>query len=180
MSKAIEDLEHEHEVIASALTIIDRIVSRIRRNERVELPDLQNFVGFLKEFADKCHHGKEEGILFPALIKAGMPVKGGPIEAMLQEHELGRSLVVEMESALKGTPNLSGFGSAADRYSALLREHIQKENQVLFPRAERTLSSARLDTIYDAFEEHERKVIGQGRHEALHTMLKGLESKYPA
>jgi hemerythrin-like domain-containing protein len=36
-------------------------------------------MGFLKEFADKRHHGKEEGILFPALVEADIPEKGGHI-----------------------------------------------------------------------------------------------------
>jgi len=52
----------------------------------VDTKDMHDFIGFLKEFADKCHHGKEEGLLFPALIQAGLPEKGGPIGVMLADH----------------------------------------------------------------------------------------------
>ena len=58
------------------------------------------FIGFLKEFADKCHHGKEEGLLFPAMVAAGIPDKGGPIGVMLAEHTQGRQFIRDMEESL--------------------------------------------------------------------------------
>jgi hemerythrin-like domain-containing protein len=178
MSKAIDDLQHEHEAILSALTILDRIVARIGDGIDPDQADLMDFIGFLKEFADKCHHGKEEGILFPSLTMAGIPEKGGPIGVMLSEHAKGRNLIKEMEASLTSGPAYEKFASAAREYILLLRNHIEKENRVLFPAAERALGSSVLEQIYISFEEHEEKVIGQGRHEALHTMLKDLQSKY--
>ena len=73
MSKAIEDLEHDHKAILSALQILERIAGDIERGATPTRGELAKFIDFLKEFADKCHHGKEEGMLFPALIEAGMP-----------------------------------------------------------------------------------------------------------
>ncbi len=178
MSEAIEDLKHEHEAIVSSLEIVDRIVVGIVEGKLPDKGDLTNFIAFLKEFADKCHHGKEEGILFPALTKAGIPERGGPIGVMLTEHVEGRRLISKMESALQGKPDYAEFASAAKEYSTLLRNHIEKENNVLFVMAERALDSGQLEEIFALFEEHEENVIGHGRHEALHEMLKGLRSKY--
>ena len=178
MSEAIEDLKHEHEAIISSLGILDQIAAGIGKGLKPDKSDLGNFIRFLKEFADKCHHGKEEGILYPALIQAGMPEKGGPIEVMLTEHTQGRNFIKAMEHAIAIGPDHKAFADAATKYSSLLVNHIQKENNVLFPMAERTFDKKRLEQIYRAFEEHEEKVIGHGRHEELHQMLKELKIKY--
>src|SRR5512136_3114892 len=97
MSKAIDDLKHEHEVIVSALGILDNMVVQIGKGRYPEKEDVKDFIGFLKEFADKCHHGKEEGILFPTLTRAGMPKQGGPVAVMLSEHVEGRAFIQQME-----------------------------------------------------------------------------------
>jgi hemerythrin-like domain-containing protein len=175
MSKAMDDLKHEHDAILTALQILDSMIVAGKRVPREEILD---FIGFLKEFADKCHHGKEEGILFPALVNAGMLQQGGPVGAMLHEHEQGRKYIQDMERAAADPPDYAGFADAAGRYSALLRQHIQKENDVLFAMAEKILPIEQLDTIYDAFEQHEEKIIGHGRHEELHKILKTLGQKY--
>jgi len=178
MSKAIEDLKHEHEAILSSLIILDQITEDIDKGSTPDKVDLSNFIGFLKEFADKCHHGKEEGMLFPALTNAGIPEKGGPIGVMLSEHVQGRNFIKEMDHATASGPDYKAFAGAARHYSLLLENHIQKENNVLFPMAEKTLDKAQLEQLYKSFEEHEEKVIGHGRHEELHQMLKELKRKY--
>jgi hemerythrin-like domain-containing protein len=180
MGKAIEDLQNEHQAILSSLQILDTLRGRLERGLDVERRDIHDFAAFLKEFADKCHHGKEEGILFPALVKAGITEKGGPIGVMLSEHAKGRELIKEMESAVSGKEDRERFMRAAKEYSSLLHAHIEKENSVLFPSAERVLAAPQLDQIYEAFEQHEQKVIGAGRHEELHSMLKRLKQKYLA
>lgn len=180
MGQAIDDLMHEHEAILVALQILDSMSARIGAGGTVDAGDVARFIGFLREFADKCHHGKEEGILFPALTAAGMPEQDGPVGVMLSEHVQGRTLIQTMEDAITSTPDYAKFAAAARAYSDLLRAHIRKENEVLFPMAERLLPADRLAAIYESFEEHERKVIGQGRHEELHGVLKGLRKKYVA
>ncbi len=71
------------------------------------------------------------------------------------------------------------FTSAARGY-AVLRTHIDKENNILFPMAEKALSAQQLDELFEQFEGHEDNVIGAGRHEELHGLLKGLREKYRA
>ena len=63
------------------------------------------------------------------------------------------------------------------RLRGLLRSHITKENQVLFPIAERTIPATELDVIFERFEQHEKTVIGHGRHEELHALLKELKRR---
>jgi hemerythrin-like domain-containing protein len=180
MSKATADLMNEHEAILSAIQILNRMVMAAEKAKSIDQNDIQDFIAFLKEFADKCHHGKEEGFLFPALVKAGIPEKGGPVGLMLIEHAQGRALIREMEESLTNGMDVPKLTYAAKRYATLLRQHIQKENGVLFPMADKVLAEPQLETIFKSFEEHEEKVIGQGRHEQLHAVLKSLQDKYPA
>jgi hemerythrin-like domain-containing protein len=178
MSRAIEDLTKEHEEILSGLQVLTAITLRIERKLDIEKRDIWNLVTFLKDFADKCHHGKEEGILFPALVKAGIPDKGGPVGVMLSEHTQGRALIKAMDGAATGSPDYPKFKQAAGEYAALLQAHIDKENTVLFPMAEKSLSAEKLEQIHAAFEQHELKVIGAGRHAELHELLRKLKQKY--
>jgi len=180
MSNAITDLMNDHEAILSAIQILDRMIATLDKTSSVDGKDIHDFIGFLKEFADKCHHGKEEGHLFPAMVRAGIPEQGGPIGVMLAEHARGRQFIREMEDAISNNVDYVKFRAAASGYATLLRTHIHKENGILFPMAERVLTEKQLGELYNGFEEHEEKVIGQGRHEELHALLKSLQGKYPA
>ncbi len=180
MGKAMDDLQNEHQAILSSLQILDTLTGRLERHLDVQRRDIHDFIVFLKEFADTCHHGKEEGILFPALVKAGIKDKDGPIGVLLAEHAKGRVLIKEMEAATSGKEDNARFTRAAKEYSSLLQAHIEKENSDLFSSVERVLTAPQLEQIYDEFERHENKVIGAGRHEELHAMLKKLKQKYLA
>ncbi len=178
MSRAIDDLMNEHDAILSALKILRAIAQRVAAGQPTEAEDIAAFIGFLKEFADKCHHGKEEGILFPALVSAGLPEQGGPVGVMLDEHAQGREWIRQMASSLAPALDAAAFTRAAQAYDSLLQAHIQKENNILFPMADKLLSAGQLEEIYEAFEAHEAHVIGAGRHEQLHALLKNLKGKY--
>ena len=85
-------------------------------------------------------HGKEEKVLFPKLMQAGIPMNGGPLGVMLYEHEQGRQLVRNMEQALDDK-HFADFALYANRYAHLLEDHIAKEDNVLFAKAEKVLTS---------------------------------------
>jgi len=138
---------------------------------------------FLKVFVDTCHHGKEEEFLFPALEEAGVPREGGPIGVMLQEHQTGRELIRKMSTSLDGLGKgkidaESAFKEAAESYIEVLRKHIDKENNVLFPMADERLSQERQHQMSEQFERLERERIGEGRHEAFHKLLEDLARIY--
>jgi hemerythrin-like domain-containing protein len=179
MSKAIADLMNEHETVLSANQTLERMMAAMEKAPSVDKKDMLAFIGFLKEFVDKCHHGKEEEFLFPAMIGAGIPDKGGPVGVLLSEHAQGRKLIRDMEESISTDVDRMKLVQAARAYASLLRTHIHKENMIMFPMAERVLTDPQLEKLYEGFEEHEEKVIGQGRHEELHAMLKSLQERYP-
>lgn len=179
MRTATEILRNEHDAILRMLDATEEIAQRLGRRERVEPKILADLLEFFRLFADRCHHGKEEELLFPLLEKKGMPRSGGPIGVMLMEHDHGRGCVREM--AQEGERYASGnedagmqWATTALRYTDLLREHIAKENQVLFVMAERMLSDAEQMELARAFEEVESEKMGAGTHERLHVMMDRL------
>lgn len=178
MSHALDDLRQEHDAILFALDILDHMVARIDAGQPVDPQQIGSLLAFLHEFADACHHGKEEGLLLPALLDAGLSRDTEPLRRMLDEHARGRMLVQRMRDT--ALPMLRGpaFAAAARDYAALLRGHIAHEHEVLFPLAEARLSTSQLDNLFDAFAIHESEVIGSGRHEALHEMLGALGEKF--
>ena len=93
-------LKKEHEVIKIVLDILDVIVSDIMAKKPVNLRHMEEIVDFIRTFADKCHHGKEQDLLFPAMEEAGIPRNGGPIEVMLEEHDIGRNYVRQLAKAI--------------------------------------------------------------------------------
>ena len=175
MKKATEDLVNEHNAILKVLAISEQVISNGDRDTLLKMEFGRELVFFLKTFADKCHHGKEEGLLFPALINEGIQNQGGPIGVMLHEHILGREYIASMSSALDEN-NYYEFVSYAEKYISLLRNHINKENNVLFPMADNLLDETKQDEIFKKFEEHEEVVIGHGVHEQLHSMINHWES----
>jgi hemerythrin-like domain-containing protein len=180
MHHAIDTLRHEHDAITLGLNILTRMDQRMAAEHITDIEDLSALTDFLKSFADTCHHGKEEGFLFPALTAKDDKQAQAPVQRLLDEHAQGRRLLGRMQAALQPELNVSAFHEAANAYAALLLAHIEKENTLLFPMAERLLSPAEQSDMANAFETFEEQVMGPGQHEALHATLKRLLAKYPA
>ncbi len=179
MGKAIQDLLNEHEAILHVFTILDKMLTSSNVDEERDLNFADELVHFLRIFADECHHGKEEGILFKELENRGVPNKGGPIGVMLQEHVQGRQLIALMSEDLLSA-DLEAFKLHAIEYRDLLRQHIQKENEILFTLADQIISDEKQVELFEQFEAHEETVIGHGVHEQLHAQIHAWEILYQA
>lgn len=177
MGKATQDLRNEHDAILHVFTILDKMLSSTSKSDEENLQFGNELVDFLKIFADKCHHGKEEDFLFLALEDKGVPNEGGPIGAMLQEHKQGREFISLMSKSIE-SKDLKNFRTYAVKYRDLMKGHIAKENNVLFMMADRLLDEAKQDELFEKFENHEETVIGHGVHEELHSKIHKWEEKY--
>lgn len=181
--KATDILIEEHDAILVMLNILKKVCHRLDMGKRVEESDLENIVEFFKEFADKCHHGKEEDLLFPALEEYGVPNEGGPIGVMLSEHVIGRENVKGMKDAIAGYKKgeesaPEGFVRNARNYIALLTDHIDKENTVLFAMADARIPEERQQSLLLEFEKADEEKIGPGVHEKYHKLLDKLSEVY--
>lgn len=176
-------LKEEHEGILLMLKILDKVSRKMKKQGKADLAHLEQIVDFFKIFADKCHHGKEEDLLFPEMVKAGIPKEGGPIGVMLAEHGQGRAYVRAMGEAVealkKGDQKSQGkFIENAKNYIALLTQHIDKENNILFPMGDRVLGRDLQNDLVEKFEIVEKEKIGVGTHEKFHKLLGELKEIY--
>jgi hemerythrin-like domain-containing protein len=135
---------------------------------------------FIKNFADGCHHHKEEGVLFIAINESGVPTEGGPIGVMLAEHEHGRLFTREMKDAAqkREVGDLSAQAAVVQNalgYVALLRQHIHKENNILFPMADCLIPPDRQEKVAADFDHIEHEETGEGVHEKYLALAEVLE-----
>src|SRR5512139_3507460 len=146
----------EHELILEALDALEKEVAAVRAGAAPDRAYFEKVVAFLREFADKCHHGKEENLLFKRMTERGFPVQSGPIAVMLSEHDAGRAYIrgIADGAAKLGTDPAATnqIAENARGYIDLLRAHIGKENNVLFPMANRALAPEDQEYLTKEFE----------------------------
>lgn len=179
--KATQQLKEEHAAVLIMLQVLERLVERLQNGDQTTEKDLPSIIEFLQGFVDRCHHGKEEEWLFPALEAAGIPRQGGPIGVMLHEHEAGRSSIRDMIKAQDQLETEEGrtlLTEAAHNYIQLLTSHIAKENEVLFNMADQRLTAAEQEDLYEKFEQLELAIMGAGKHEEYHELLHRLMEEY--
>lgn len=175
--KATEVLKQEHRLIEKVLAAVEKLAGR---PGPIPVEPWEKAIDFIRNFADKCHHLKEEGLLFPMLEEQGIPREGGPVGMMLMEHEEGRGYVRGMVAALAAA---KGDAEGAKKqlvenaraYLRLLKEHIAKEDQILFEMADAHIGPQGQRRLLEQFEEHEREEMGPGVHEKYLEIANELE-----
>ena len=185
MTPAIQTLMNEHRVIEQVLGALETFAS----DGGTRLPDAREwtakFGAFFRDFADRIHHGKEEERLFVAMIESGFPRDGGPIAVMLAEHVEGRSHVRALcETGATGAGPLPADDQAkvvahAVAYAPLLRAHIQKEDNILYPMAERMVPRAVMAALAASFEAFDREQLGAASVESHLAAAAGLAAAFP-
>ncbi len=180
--EATDILMSEHRVIERVLAALDTAASRVEAGEPVRPGFFNDAADFVKGFADGCHHRKDENVLFTAMGASGLPTRAGPIAVMLYEHEQGRAYIRELRAA-------AGRWAAGDEaaaaavvanargYASLLRQHIAKEDGILFPLAGQVIPVARQAKVLEDFEHVEHEETGEGVHEKYLALAEALEAE---
>lgn len=177
--EAIVTLMHEHRVIEQVLDALEHCSEAIASGQDVPRTTVRDFAEFFCNFADRCHHGKEEDRLFATMVELGFPRDQGPIAVMLTEHELGREQIRALTTLGAG----EGLFSEAERrqvcahagaFIPLLRTHIMREDEILYPMAIRALTSEHLEKLARDFKAFEATVMGKGEHERYHALADHL------
>lgn len=154
----IDELMAEHRAIERVLDALVVMADRWYRGGGDHRAALAGYVRFLRDYVDDRHHGKEEDLLFAAMMVHGVPSDRGPVACMLGDHGLGRRLVGALgERAAQATPWDDGDRleviRVATAYAALLRGHIAKEDQMLYPLARARVSATSMTAMGAAFVE---------------------------
>lgn len=181
--KPVEILSGEHRVIEVVLDALERIAESARKQRKLDLEPAKSALKFIRNFADRCHHGKEEDLLFTKLYERGMPRGVGPVAVMLDEHEIGRRYVRDMLNALEACERgevaaVLTFADRASEYVELLRDHIAKEDGVLFPMADAMLRDEDREVLLAAFGRFEIADMGAGVHQEMEGIAASLAARY--
>ena len=157
--KATEILMNEHRLIEQALDCLEEAAGRLEDGEEIDPDFFIDAAAFVAGFADGSHHRKEEDILFVAMTEKDMPADTGPVAVMLHEHEEGRRFTAGFRSGaeqMKTGDDASGAALDVIRnafdYVNLLREHIIKEDNVLFPMADQVISDDTMQVVSHEFD----------------------------
>ena len=177
------DLRSEHAGVHRMLDIMDSMGGRTAGGEPLDPNDLSQSLEFLRVFVDKCHHTKEEELLFPAIRAARITSAEDTIVTLLADHVLGRAAVTRIASAAQR--HAEGDESANEEladaiaaYTELLRAHIRREEDDCFDLADRELPVAVQEELPEGYDRIEREVVGGGVHEAFHALLDRLAATY--
>lgn len=149
-------LREEHQLILRVIGALESLLNHGAEAGDYNFDALERCASFFRLFADACHHGKEEDLLFPELEACGIPRDGGPIGVMLAEHQQGRAFVKQMlehlpQARTGDTSAIKALIEAGRGYIDLLRQHIDKEDNVLFMMADRVMDQAACARLCDKY-----------------------------
>jgi hemerythrin-like domain-containing protein len=166
--QSIDLLMQEHRTIERVVGALELAAFHLARGVAVRPAFFSEAAGFFADYADGVHHAKEEGVLFGAIADSGMPADDGPIPMMLQEHVEARAFTRGLRDAARRLEGGDASAApdvvaAARRYAALIRDHIAKEDEVLFPMAEGLLSPDTEAKVMAGFIRLERADAGDGK-----------------
>lgn len=156
METVTSNLMNDHVQILRLIDVMEHIAT-------LDTPNLEHVdeaIFLIKNFADIFHHTKEENMLFPFLGTKGFLASKGPVAVMLSEHNQGRNFVKGMELSLDliRNVNVDAYATLKENmngYSSLLRSHIGKENNVLFPMTDRVISEEENQLLMKKFTDFE-------------------------
>ena len=156
----IHMLVHEHQYILKVVHALSVVDDDLDRGRPVDAELIRKVVLFMRDFADKCHHAKEEAILFPAMERKGVPKTGCPLQGLVAEHVKGRQLVTALAAAAdayaQGSPDaVEALRGSISGIRQLYPNHIWKEDEMVFPMAERLFSPEELEGMQLLFDKAE-------------------------
>lgn len=181
---AINLMVDEHKYIKRMLAVIRKACINIMNGMEIDFKDFEDMIDFVRNYADKHHHGKEEKLLFNRMVDE---IKGAAEKVvnfgMLVEHDLGRNYIKQLEESLKKVKQGDKDAKVdvianAISYTHLLHKHIDTEDNVVYQLAKRELSNETLNKVANECEKFEEEMSREGIQEKYIKMLEKLEKKY--
>jgi hemerythrin-like domain-containing protein len=167
----------EHRLIERMISIIDRALVKIKEEQKADPTFIDTAVDFIRTYADRTHHGKEEDILFRDLVKKELSADDKRImNELIEEHIFARKTTKQLVEA--NTHYRQGVHSALtdiiDKLATLTDfypKHIKKEDKIFFPASRTYFSNQQEQAMLDEFSEFDRKMI----HEKYGKIVESLE-----
>jgi hemerythrin-like domain-containing protein len=162
-----DNLIDDHRLILTVLDALERFIGKVEAGAELDLVELNRFAVFLREFVDLIHQEKEETLLFPAMARLGYARGGAPIAHVHAEHDREHKLIFELRQVVVRDRPFSSTKRArivglVHEIIAFLREHIRKENELLYPTVKSEFSGQTLDDVTKKLwtgEQAERRIV---------------------
>jgi len=169
-SPPMKMLVEEHRRILRFVALIPTLTAGIDVGSGEGRGRILDAVDFIRSYADRFHHAKEEEILF-ACFDEGLTI----LKAMHEDHRRGRACVQGVLDALDRRDGEGVLRNLAE-YGEILTEHIRKEDEILYPWMDRNLSTRQVGELYARFREVDAKFAeAEKRYEAF---VRSLEEQY--
>lgn len=138
---AVDLLMRDHQVLLAVCDALDVEAARLRADGLVRVGFWRDAVAFCRGFLEEIHHHKEEDLLFEAMAQRGFPRSPGPIAAMTAEHHDARELLEQLRGVL-AAGDAVGVARAARTFADMHRQHVAREDNVLFSLARQVVTGA--------------------------------------
>lgn len=165
MNEAIRVLREEHVVILKGVAVLESIADRVLAAAEIPEDDIACLMEFFHLYADGNHHAKEEGVLFPEIRNLGITGERGALSVLEDEHSRERGLIERLASSIgdlldeDNAEHRSHFAEAARAFASFQRQHMHKENTVLFPVVDQVLSASDEPRILEAYAHYEQQGV---------------------
>ena len=169
----------EHRLIEKIFALVKKEALQVEQGKRLDPIFIDTVVDFVKTYADRTHHGKEEDILFRDLQKKNLSQKDLVVmQELIEEHKYGREMVKDLLEAkhkyLQGQTD--ALQVVLEKLNALVNfypEHIEKEDKIFFPASEEYFSQEEQDAMLEEFWEFDRNMI----HEKYKSLVEHLDDE---
>ncbi len=169
-------LIEEHKTILRTLDVLNAMAHGVAAGQPLVREDIEDVLDILRSYADDLHQGKEEDVLFPVVTKACDKAKVASFQHMAFEHNQERALIESMADALSSSQG-ENFVRHAKHYVAIVRNHIYKEDNIVFEMVDDILSPEEDDRIVAAYDTYEHAIDDKDL-DKLMQRLRSLEWKY--
>jgi len=172
----------EHRLIEQAIDLIGKEVQRIQATGRTDLVLLDSLIDFMRTYADRCHHGKEEDILFRGLEDKPLTAEHRQMmDRLVDDHRRSRAKTVRLKELV--TAAQRGDRMAVEEVIELLQslatvypEHIALEDQKFFPAAMKYLTAEEREDMLARYKEFDQKLIHEHYKAAVESMRTHMEA----
>lgn len=180
--KAVQIMMEEHQNILRMLKVIRTACYKIYRHEEFDYDKFYNMIDFIRNYADKHHHSKEEEVLFKEMSN-NIAQSKEPIQGMFIDHDNGRNFIRNLEAALENKKKGEDEAhidiiSNAVAYAELLSRHINKEDNVIYNFGERHLPEDIKGMVDNRCDEIDYNASEEGIQDKYISILIELEKNF--
>jgi len=169
-SPPMKKLVEEHQWILRLLALIPTLIEHCDLSLEADQQRMLDSVDFIRSYADKYHHAKEEDILF-TYFDESLDI----LQVMFEDHKTARAHVAAIHTAIE-TQDTASLASHLTAYGELLKDHIKREDEILYPWLDKQLSIQQVGQMFAQFAEVDEQM--EAKAQACQQFIVALEETF--